>query len=111
MTVQRQRNTEKGLGVPLLPLPAESPPITNSEREAAKGAEGKQQADEVTEPAPHLQQREGDGPDNRFQPVDDRRHEDHVPPGARPGRPRLSSRNGMQCREKSKRRLLLLATG
>ena len=42
---ERQRNAEKCLGVPLLPLPAESPLITNSEREAAKGADGEQEAD------------------------------------------------------------------
>ena len=47
-----------------LPLPAESPPLADSEGEAAEGADGQHQADEIAESAPHLQQREGDGADD-----------------------------------------------
>ena len=58
---ERQRQAQERLRVPRLPLPAESPPLADAEGKAAEGADGQDQADEITESPPHLQQREGDG--------------------------------------------------
>ena len=62
------------LRIRLLPLPAESPLVTDSKREAAECADGQHQTDEVGEAAPHLQQREWDGRDTRFEPRKDGSH-------------------------------------
>ena len=72
---ERQRHAQKRLRIPRLPLAAESPLLADSERKAAEGADGQDQADDVAESAPHLQQRERDGTDDRLEPGDDRGHE------------------------------------
>ena len=48
--------------------------LPDPERKAAKCADGQAEADEIAEPPPHLQHRQGDAADDRLKPRDDGRH-------------------------------------
>ena len=48
--------------------------LPDPERKSAKCADGHQEADEITEPPPYLQHREGDVAEDGIQPRDDGRH-------------------------------------
>jgi len=65
-----QRDAEERLRVPPLPRTAESPVLPDPEGETAKCADRHQEADEIAEPPPHLEHREGDAVDERLQPCD-----------------------------------------
>ena len=60
--------------IPRLPRPAESPMLSDPEREAAEGAESQEEADDIGEPPQHLQYREGDATNDHLVPGDDGRH-------------------------------------
>src|SRR5204863_4863905 len=68
---ERQRQAQERLCIPRLPLTAESPPLADSERKAAEGTDGQHQTDDVAESAPHFQEWERDGADDRLEPGDD----------------------------------------
>src|SRR6476660_2168999 len=48
--------------------------LSDPERKAAKCVDGQAEADQIAEPPPHLQQRQGDAADDRLKPRDDCRH-------------------------------------
>jgi hypothetical protein len=52
---ERQQYTQERVYIPRLPRPAESPMLSDSEREAAEGAESQEETDDIGEPPQHLQ--------------------------------------------------------
>ena len=72
---RRQRHAQERLGIPRLPGAAEAPPIADPQREAAERAEGQQQADDIAEAPPHLEQWHGARPDDCLEPADDVGHD------------------------------------
>ena len=69
-----QRHAQERLCVPPLPRTAKSPTVPDPERKSAKCADRQEEADEIAEPPPNLQNRQGDVAEDGIQPRDDGRH-------------------------------------